>query len=53
MALADAVPLLAICRGMQVVNVARGGTIVQDMDETVGHHRHRRHHVAVAEPVPH
>ena len=30
-------PLLAVCRGLQVVNVARGGTIVQDMP---AHHRH-------------
>ena len=30
-------PLLAICRGMQVVNVAMGGTLVQDMPT---HHRH-------------
>jgi putative glutamine amidotransferase len=28
-------PILGICRGMQVVNVARGGTLVQD----VGNHR--------------
>jgi putative glutamine amidotransferase len=32
-------PLLAICRGMQVVNVAMGGTLVQDMPT---HHRHVR-----------
>ena len=28
-------PLLAVCRWKQVVNVALGGTLVQDMNETV------------------
>jgi putative glutamine amidotransferase len=44
------VPLLAVCRGLHVVNVARGGTLVQDMDsheDAMAHHRHRVHHVTV------
>lgn len=48
-ALTDGLPLLAICRGQHVVNVALGGDLVQDMDEGPGHHRHRRHDVAVTD----
>jgi len=39
-ALDNGVPLLAICRGMQVVNVALGGTLLQHMEQPHHHHVH-------------
>lgn len=40
-------PLLAICRGLQVVNVVLGGTLEQDMGGPEREHRHRVHPVSV------
>jgi putative glutamine amidotransferase len=36
------IPLLGICRGMQLMNVARGGTLEQHLPDSHGHHDHRR-----------
>jgi putative glutamine amidotransferase len=35
-------PLLGICRGMQLINVACGGTLHQHLPDHVGHGDHRR-----------
>jgi gamma-glutamyl-gamma-aminobutyrate hydrolase PuuD len=41
LALERDVPLLAICRGAQILNVACGGTLHQHLPEQVGHTGHR------------
>lgn len=45
-ALASGLPVLAICRGNQVVNVALGGDLVQDLGDAV--HRHLVQEIAVS-----
>ena len=34
-------PVLAVCRGFQLLNVARGGDLVQHLPEAVGHDAHK------------
>jgi len=41
-ALERRVPFLGVCRGMQVLNVARGGTLRQHLPDDLGHTEHRR-----------
>ena len=41
-ALARDMPVLAVCRGSQVLNVARGGDIVQHLPDVLGHEQHRQ-----------
>jgi putative glutamine amidotransferase len=40
-ALARDMPVLAVCRGSQVLNVAQGGDLVQHLPEVVGNERHK------------
>ena len=35
-------PFLGICRGMQLMNVASGGTLIQHLPDSRGHEDHRR-----------
>ena len=42
MAALDAdLPLLGVCRGMQLMNLARGGTLIEHLPDVLGHEDHR------------
>jgi putative glutamine amidotransferase len=34
-------PLLGVCRGMQLMNLARGGTLIEHLPDVLGHEDHR------------
>jgi putative glutamine amidotransferase len=36
------IPVLGICRGMQLINVAMGGSLIQHLPDEFGHEEHRR-----------
>ena len=40
-ALARDMPVLAVCRGFQILNVAHGGDLEQHLPDAVGHEQHR------------
>ena len=40
------IPMLAVCRGLHVLNIVRGGTLIVDMPEN---HRHHVHEVALSD----
>ncbi|HEX5227767.1 MAG TPA: gamma-glutamyl-gamma-aminobutyrate hydrolase family protein [Bryobacteraceae bacterium] len=52
-ALAASVPIFAICRGLQLFNVARGGTLVQHLSSTTVHSQKSRDAEAGKHPVAH
>ena len=45
-ALERGMPILAVCRGLQLLNVARGGTLVQHLPDRVGERVHHRQDVS-------
>lgn len=54
LALNENKPVLAICRGMQLLNVVRGGTLYQDIVQEIPQAiNHDGHHDDVTEPLVH
>lgn len=53
LALERQLPLFCVCRGIQVLNVARGGTLYQDLpDQYGGALQHRQQHAGIPMDMP-
>jgi putative glutamine amidotransferase len=50
-ALERGMPVLGVCRGMEIANVALGGTLVQHLPDTIGSDQHRHTPGAFADHV--